>query len=265
MNRTFYLILFILCLAQPLFSETVPSTPADNPPSLAEMKFKWKKCSTAEGLNLYWSKVEGSQVIAFRGEGIVDAPVEKVASIIIDTTRGTEWIDSLVSSKVVREISPIEFIEYDHAGIPFPFDSLMHDRDFVSHVTLKADPVKRSVVVTYHPAEDDLAPPSKKYVRGTMTCEFNMVPMSLSDETYVEAEIHCDPKGTVPPWLVNFFQQGWPQTTFERLRKQAQKSDIQILPVVKSLLEKPPMKTAENNNHLNHRVNRVTQSESKLY
>jgi len=106
--------------------------------SVKESEFHWKKSCNTDGLTLYWSKVEGSQVIAFRGEGIVDAPLEKVASIIIDTTRGTEWIDSLVSSKVVRNLSPTEFVEYDHAGIPFPFDQVMSDRDFVSHVFLES-------------------------------------------------------------------------------------------------------------------------------
>ena len=249
MNRTFYFLLLLAGgLALPVIAETAPPVPNAGPASLENIKFQWKKCSTGEGLSLYWSKVEGSQVIAFRGEGIVDAPIEKVASIIIDPTRATEWVDSLVSSKVVREISPVEFIEYDHAGIPFPFDTLMHDRDFVSHVTVAADPQSRQVAVTYQPAEDESAPPLKKYVRGTMVCEFKMVPMSLSDETYVEAEIHCDPKGGVPKWVVNFFQQGWPQTTFERLRKQAQKSDIRILPAVASLLEMPAVKLVKSKN-----------------
>ncbi len=209
-----------------------------------ESSFHWQKSCNTEGLTIYWSKVEGSQVIAFRGEGIVDAPLEKVASIIIDTTRGTEWIDSLVSSRVVRDLSPSEFIEYDHVGIAFPFDTVMQDRDFVSHVRLDFDPGSRRVTVRYEPAEDSLAPPLKKFTRGTMTCEFKMVPMSLSDETYVEAEIHCDPKGGVPKWLVNFFQQGWPQNTFESLRRQAKKPDIQVLTVVDHLLAKTPVKVA---------------------
>ena len=212
---------------------------------MKESSFHWQKSCNTEGLTIYWSKVEGSQVIAFKGEGIVDAPLEKVASIIIDTTRGTEWIDSLVASKVLRTLSPTEFVEYDHAGIPFPFDTLMQDRDFVSHVTVEADPESRRMTVRYEPIEDSLAPPSKKMTRGVMTCEFKLVPMSIPEETYVEAEVHCDPKGGVPKWVVNFFQQGWPQTTFENLRRQAKKPDIQVLPVVEDLFQKPPVKMAK--------------------
>ena len=213
--------------------------------SVNESKFSWKKSCNTEGLTIYWSKVEGSEVIAFRGEGIVDAPIEKVASIILDASRGTEWIDSLVSSKVVRDVSPTEFIEYDHVGIAFPFDQLMSDRDFVSHVYLECAPGTKRMKVSYLPAEDELAPPLKKYTRGVMTCVFKMVPMSIESETYVEAEIHCDPKGGVPKWVVNFFQQGWPQTTFENLRRQAKKTDIQTLPVVENLLQKNPVKVAK--------------------
>ena len=244
MKRLIPIILIGFC-ALPALSEPAQKAKENSSQSLKEMVFKWKESSHSDGLTLYWSKVNGSQVIAFRGEGIVDAPIEKVASIIVDTTRATEWIDSLASSNVVRNLSPAEFVEYDHVGISFPFDTVMSDRDFVSHVVLESDPATRRFTVSYLPTEDEGAPLTRKYTRGTMTCVFKMVPMSLPDETYVEAEIHCDPKGGVPKWLVNFFQQGWPQTTFENLRKQAKKPDIQILPVVENLLQKPVVKMVQ--------------------
>jgi hypothetical protein len=243
-----FLFFSLLLAAVPLWSYAESSVPESSPAaSLQEPVFHWNKSCNDNGLTIYWSKVEGSQVIAFRGEGIIDAPLEKVASIIIDTTRATEWVDSLVSSKVVRNVSPVEFIEYDHAGIPFPFTAVMSDRDFVSCVTVESDPKTRRLTVNYNPAEDSLAPPIKKCVRGVMTCVFKMVPMTLDDETYVEAEVHCDPKGGVPKWLVNFFQQGWPQTTFENLRRQVKKPNIEVLPVVESLLRKTPVKLVQNN------------------
>jgi START domain len=210
-----------------------PSAPAALP------DYHWQKSCNTEGLTIYWSKVKGSQLIAFKGEGIVSEPLDKVASVIVDTTRATQWIDSLVASRVVRSVSPTEFIEYDHVGIPFPFDALMHDRDFVSRVDLSFDPSDRRLTVSYEPAEDGAAPPLKNYCRGVMSCVFQMVPMSMPDQTYVEAEIHCDPKGAVPKWLVNFFQQGWPQTTFENLRKQAKKPDIRVIPEVAALVDTP--------------------------
>src|ERR1700678_2541956 len=140
--KRFLIILTVLIFystLQAAQSQTVTPSPTAVV-SLSDSVVKWNQCSNDNGLTTYWANVQGSQVIAFRGEGIVDAPMEKVASIIIDTTRGAEWINSLVLSKVVRNISDTEFIEYDHVGIPFPFDQVISDRDFVSDVNIRFDP-----------------------------------------------------------------------------------------------------------------------------
>jgi hypothetical protein len=234
----FLVLTFIPTFLQAEESEKVIPSPTPAV-SLSDSVVKWNQCSDDNGLTTYWANVEGSQVIAFRGEGIVNAPIEKVASIIIDTTRGAEWINSLVLSKVVRNISDTEFIEYDHVGIPFPFDQVISDRDFVSDVNIKYDAKTGWMTVSYKPTTDPDAPTLKKYTRGIIDCEFKLVRMSFPNQTYVEARVFTDPKGSIPKWLVNFFQQGWPQDTFEGLRNQAKKTDINTLPVVAELMGKP--------------------------
>src|SRR5271168_4476204 len=94
-----------LVLAGPLTMITPSPTV---PVSLSSSVVQWNKCSNDNGLTTYWSKVEGSQVIAFKGKGVVNVPIDKVASVIIDTSRGTGWISSLVESKVVRPVSDDE-------------------------------------------------------------------------------------------------------------------------------------------------------------
>jgi hypothetical protein len=239
------MILFLL--AAPCGWAGDVATPVVDPLLVAhkESDFNWQISCETNGITIYWSKVQGSQVIAFKGDGIVDEPLDKVASVIVDTTRGTEWIDSLVSSTVVRSLNSTEFVEYDHVGIPFPFDTLMSDRDFVSHVMVDYEPALQRLTVSYLPTEDDKAPVLKKYTRGVMTCVFKLQPMSIPDQTYVEAEVHCDPKGGVPKWLVNFFQQGWPETTFENLRREVKKPDIKVIPMVADLLEKSAVKVTK--------------------
>jgi hypothetical protein len=234
-------IVFGVFASIPVFLQAGPSPKVTPSPastvsvSLSSSIVQWHQCSNDNGLTTYWSNVAGSQVIAFRGEGIVNAPVEKVASIIIDYTKGTEWINSLLESKAVRMISDTEFIEYDHVGIPFPFNTVISDRDFVSDVTIRFDKKNQRLTVSYKSTTDPAAPPLKKYTRGIIDCEFRMAPMSMPDQTYVEGRVFTDPKGGIPKWLVNFFQQSWPQDTFEGLRKQTRKN-IEILPVVTKLL-----------------------------
>lgn len=205
---------------------------------LEEKTFTWQQPSRADGITLYWSKVPHSDIVAFRGEGVVDAPMDKVATIIADTSRGTEWIDGLVASKVIDRTSDTDFVEYDHQGVPFPFDQLISDRDFVSQVHIEADPQTHGMIISYVAAEDPAVPPLKKYVRGKINyCRFKMMPMTLPGQTYVVAEVDADPEGHLAPWLVNFFQEGWPHTTFQNLRQEAQKNDIHPFPWIDQLID----------------------------
>src|SRR5437762_3688944 len=96
-----------------------PSAQAPAPPA-------WEKIGDDDGIAVYRREVPGSPIIAFKGDGIINAPTLRVASILVDTTRATEWVDSLVEARTLRHVSETEYIEYDHIGTPF----VMKDRDF---------------------------------------------------------------------------------------------------------------------------------------
>lgn len=187
----------------------------------------WKQTDhTDDGITVFKKDVAGSDVVAFRGHGVVDAAISLVTTIIFDTSRGTEWIEDLGESKILRWLNPSEFIEYDHIETPF----VMKDRDFVTHVTMSPDPSKSKILISYQSA-DDPSSPRTSYVRGDMIhANFVLISTENGSKTDVDADIHCDPKGSVPKWIVNFFQSDWPVTTFRNLRKQAKKPDVRVDP-----------------------------------
>ena len=51
--------------------------------------------------------------------------------------------------------------------------------------------------------------------------------------TYVVGEIHLDPKGYLPKWVVNIFQKDWPINTFSALRKHVKKPDVTEHPALR--------------------------------
>lgn len=183
----------------------------------------WVKVKTSQGITV--SKREtGGPVVAFRGEGDVDAPLDAVATVIFDNTRATEWIADLKASRIVRWTGKDEFLEYDHAGMPPPFS----DRDFVSSVKLETDRENQIVIFRYSPAIDEAVPPVKKYVRGELSSTVFTLTRLDDGHTHVIAEVQCDPKGYVPKWIVNWVQSEWPETTFKNLRRQVAKKDIVV-------------------------------------
>jgi hypothetical protein len=64
-----------------------------------------------------------------------------------------------------------------------------------------------------------------------------LTPTADGKGTRVSGDVHCDPRGAVPTWLVNFFQKEWPHTTFKKLRAQVAKPNIVESPVIKKLIE----------------------------
>ena len=201
----------------------------------------WTQTSTGAGIRTYKREVPGSEVIALRGIGIVPAPIVRVASVLLDYTRAPEWIDSLEFVRVVRMVGPLEFIEHDHVGTP---PLIMKDRDFVCRGKLALDLAEQSLVMTIEPASDESVPPDESCVRGELRGYWKLKAINGGKHTLVTTEMHGDPKGGVPKWLVNLFQKGWARSTIEALREQVSKPDIKIMPQVEAAFAGKPIDLA---------------------
>lgn len=192
----------------------------------------WEQLSESNGIRVFRREVPGNPIVDFKGDGIVAAPIAKVAEVVINTSRATEWVDSLIEARRIRETSPVDYVEYDHVGTP----PIMKDRDFLSHVTVETDPIAKKITVRLVDIEDPAMPPNPKYVRGLLINSYYALSYAGPTKTHVEVEILTDPKGWVPKWVVNLFQRGWPRNTIESLRTQVVKPNITPSEFVKTLL-----------------------------
>jgi hypothetical protein len=211
---------------------SAPPLPAPAPAPAQPQPVPWEKIDDDDGIAVYRREVPGSPIIAFKGEGVIDASILRVTSVIVDTTRATEWVESLVEARTLRHVSETEYIEYDHVGTPF----VMKDRDFVLDIKLELEPASKKAILKFHSVTDPLAP-TTSYVRGElMQSSFALTALEHGTKTHIVAEIHCDPKGSVAKWIVNWFQKSWPHSTITRLRAQAAKPDIVDHPRLKQVL-----------------------------
>ena len=214
--------------ASPSASTPAPAPPASRPLPLPA----WEKIGDSDGIIAYRREVPGSPLIAVKGEGVINASIVRVASVLVDTSRATEWIDRLVESRVVRQVSETETIHYDHIGTPI----VMKDRDFVTRARLEFDSTGKKVILKMHSVSDPLAPPTD-YVRGEiMQSYFIMTSIEHGTKTHLSVEVHADPKGSIAKWIVNMFQKSWPHNTISRLRTQVAKPDIKDHPRLKAEL-----------------------------
>jgi hypothetical protein len=192
----------------------------------------WEKFDEDDGIAVFRREVPGSPIIALRGEGVVNAPLLRVASVLVDTARAPEWIDSLTETKVVRKLSDDEYIEWDHIKTPV----ILKDRDFVFDIKMELNPKDKQLSLNYHSVYDSGAPKTD-YVRGEFTYgTFRLTSIEGGKKTRILAEVLADPKGSVAKWIVNLFQKDWPHKTIASLRKQVAKPDIKDQARIRDLL-----------------------------
>jgi hypothetical protein len=192
---------------------------------LAENSDGWQKVSDSSEVISYKREVPGSSLVAFAGEGDVDAPIAKVIGIVVDSKHWTEWADHLEDNHVVEEISRHERIDYQHIGTPI----VMKDRDFVLRLTSSYDSKSKIWTVEFHSIEHPKAPPTD-YVRGTLMSSKFALKAIGPNRTHTWVEIHVDPKGSVPKWIVNLFQRGWARNTIQGIRKLIGNPEIAEIP-----------------------------------
>lgn len=208
--------------------QTTSNKPSDDAPK------GWEKVDTDDAVDIYRKEVEGNPVVALRGEGIVDAPITRVASVILDKDRATEWVAKLEVSKVVKMYSDREFLQYIVVGAP----AIISDRDFVNRGNIEVDLNEKTLVVRLKPVVEATLPPTD-HVRGNLDGYYKIRAIDGGKKSYVIAEMHADPKGSLPKWIVNFFQRNWAKDTIGALRKQVAKDDIKTIPAVSKLFGEP--------------------------
>jgi hypothetical protein len=186
---------------------------------------EWQSiANTADGIQIFKKEVGDGTLVAFRGIGVVEASLPVVATVIFDTDRRREWTEGLAESRIIRWEDQDSFIEYDHIDMPI----FMKDRDFVSKIKISFDLTKKEMVFHYQPSDDPSVPRSD-FIRGELI-DAHFILSSIDDDkkTRVDASFLCDPKGSIPKWLVNFFLEDWPKTTFRNLREEVLKPDISV-------------------------------------
>lgn len=191
----------------------------------------WVLTRDEEGIRSYEMQREGSPLLCFKAEGIIDAPVDLVLSVVLDAERSKEWISYLSESIVVRWVDePTEYVQQSRFDIPWP----VKDRVFISHVGIEVDPETYAAVLVYHPSDDRVE--LRNAVLGDATgTRFLLRPVAGGAHTSFTGIGIADPKGALPNWLVNWVGGSWPHQTIQALRKQARKDDVSVMPRIKSL------------------------------
>lgn len=205
-------------------------------PAFGDEGGKWEENTSSSakkaGITTWKKEIEGSPVIAFKGTAVINAPILRVASVLADVGRQTEWMDRCKEAKVLRQVDTFEQIIWSHIGTPFP----LTDRDFVTDSKMIFDDTNHVIKVRISSVTEQGAPVND-FVRGLITSSSFTLKSTADGKTQLTTEIHADPRGDVPKAIVNMVQADWPANTIAGVRKQAAKGDVQDADVIKNAID----------------------------
>lgn len=184
----------------------------------------WEKIDDEHGIEVFKKDLPDSPLHAFRGKGIIQAPMSKLIWVMVDNAHRTDWVDRLKKSVILEQEDTYSAIVYQQFSTP----ALVAERDFVyrARASSRAD---GSAVLQIGSVQHPHAPPTVG-VRGELRdTSYTFVPQGAG-ATLVDVTVVTDPKGSLPKWVVNLIQKSWPMNTLLALREQVKKPFVGSLP-----------------------------------
>ena len=92
-----------------------------------EAKEKWHQINEEDGIKVYSRDVQGSSLVAFKGETEFEEPMEKIMWVLKDGKRRGEWIELYLKGSTLENRGPFEEVIYQAVDSPWP----VSDRDMI--------------------------------------------------------------------------------------------------------------------------------------
>ena len=174
----------------------------------------WQLQIKKDGISVSTRKVDGSPILEYKADVIVDAPLPKATSIFEDDTKTPLWYHNCTYAELVEGKIPDQRVSYIVLRLPWP----VSERDSVFQSVRSLDP--ESGTVTYsQSALPTRLPERKGRIRVIyLNSVWRFTPLA-DGRTEIYFQQHSDPGGSIPAFLVNRLSVEIPFYSLKNLRK----------------------------------------------
>lgn len=175
----------------------------------------WTSLGLIDGVKVSRKTVEGSPLFAFRGERVAEIPMDVLIATFADPKERSKWVDMYADHKTFEktELREVYWIRFD-------LPPLISDRDYVLESVAKIDKKKAQISVEIKSVDHPDAP-TGCCVRAEVRRTYYQFTAISPTKTKLEVEVHTNPKGMLPGWLINLIQKKWPAKTLNSLYERA--------------------------------------------
>lgn len=177
-------------------------------------EWKLEKDDAKKDIKVFTREVPGSELKEFRGVTHIKAPVSAFVALLKDPAQATSWMHNVKKFDSVQNISDLEHVVYIINDTPWP----VTNRDAYVRSTFTQNPETFAVTVTLQ-GEAGFGAKNKDLIRmPAMSGAWTFAPQKdgLVEVTY---QVHANPGGSLPNWLVNAIVVDTPYNTLANLQQ----------------------------------------------
>jgi hypothetical protein len=160
----------------------------------------WELKVDQEGIKVYTRKIEGSNVVQFKGEATVKSNLGGILALIDSVPEYPRWMHNCGESRRIKKLSQSSGYSYYVIDAPWP----VSDRDACVFYQVKQDPATKVVTISITGVKDYLPEADGRVRIPLVNASWQLIPVSRG-VTKVVYQAHSEIGGYVPAAIVNAY------------------------------------------------------------
>jgi hypothetical protein len=179
----------------------------------AQEKTVWGLEKDVNRIQCYTRTVKGSNFKEFKAVTEIQSTLSGLVALVADMQNAPEWIDTCIEGRLLKQIAVNETMTYSVNEAPWP----VSDRDTVVHNRVSQDSVTRRVTITME-GKPTFIPDTPDRLRIKHLIGFWQFTPKPNGIVSIHYQVHCEPGGHLPSWLVNAAVVDQPYKTLLNMR-----------------------------------------------
>ncbi len=173
----------------------------------------WELSAQQDGIDVYTRPVAGSGIKEFKGVADIDASLITIGALLRDSDQLKTWFPNTPESKLLKREGEVAY-QYSVMATPWPIS----DRDNVLRSVTQTDREAGVMRITVTAAPDE-HPEQTDRVRVRKANGSWLLKAVNESKTRVTFQMHLEPGGGIPQWMINARVVGTPLEAITNLRQ----------------------------------------------
>jgi len=174
----------------------------------------WELAKKQDGVTVYTRSVKGSNFKEYKAVTDIKTSLPSLVAVVEDVAAYPSWIHTCKEGKLLKRINEKETYNYTINEAPWP----VRDRDAAVHNKISQNPEDRVVTIEIRGIPQYVPEKTRLQRVNKIDGFWRFTPLG-GDMVEVLYQVHSEPGGNLPSWLVNSIVVSQPFYTLVKMKK----------------------------------------------